>query len=320
MLFLAIFGIRARSEVDSRGKVKYTEKKRTEGICMAELLKGAPVAAALNEKTKAGAALLREKGIVPTMALVRVGENDADIYYERGAVKRCAAVGVETRIVVLPENIDQEALLKVIEELNQDRSVHGVLIFRPLPRHISDAMVCAALSPDKDVDGITDGSLAGVFTGSGRGFCPCTAQSCAEILDHYGVDCTGKRAVVLGRSLVIGKPVSQLLLARNATVTVCHTRTRELEAESKRADILVAAVGHLNALGAGHVSPGQIVLDVGINTSPEGKMTGDVDFEAVEPIVGAITPVPGGVGSVTTAVLVSHTVLAAARQNNIMLT
>lgn len=287
---------------------------------MAELLKGAPVAAALNEKTKAGASSLREKGIVPTLALVRVGENDADIYYERGAVKRCGAVGVEARSVVLPEDIAQEALLKVIEELNRDSSVHGVLIFRPLPKHIDDARIRAALRPEKDVDGITDGSLAGVFTGNGRGFSPCTAQSCVEILDHYGVDCAGKRAVVMGRSLVIGKPVSQLLLARNATVTVCHTRTRDLPAETKRADIIVAAVGHLNALEKQHVSPGQIVIDVGINTNGEGKMAGDADFEAVEPIVGAITPVPGGVGSVTTAVLVSHTVQAAARQNNVMLT
>ena len=319
-MFLAFFGIWIRLEVDSRGKVKYTEEKRTEGICMAELLKGAPVAAALNEKTKAGAARLRETGVIPTLALVRVGENDADIYYERGAVKRCGAAGVEARSVVLPANVSEEALLRVIDDLNRDSSVHGVLIFRPLPRHISDAKICAALSPEKDVDGITDGSLAGVFTGNGQGFCPCTAQSCVEILEHYGIDCTGKRAVVMGRSLVIGKPVSQLLLSRNATVTVCHTRTRDLPAETKRADIIVAAVGHTNALDGRHVSPAQIVIDVGINTNDEGKMVGDVNFEAVEPIVAAITPVPGGVGSVTTAVLVAHTVQAAARQNNIMLT
>lgn len=282
---------------------------------MAALLKGAPVASALNEKTKARAAALRGRGVVPTLALVRVGENDADVYYERGAIKRCNSLGIETKSVLLPQDVTQEELLAHIRALNGDPSVHGVLIFRPLPRHISDATVCAALAPEKDVDGITDGSLAGVFTGSGRGFCPCTAQGCAEILDFYGIDCTGKRAVVMGRSLVIGKPVSQLLLARNATVTVCHTRTRDLPSETRRADIIVAAVGHLNSLTAQHVSPGQIVVDVGINTDSQGKMRGDADFEAVEPIVSAITPVPGGVGSVTTAVLASHTVTAAVRMS-----
>ncbi len=285
---------------------------------MAELLKGAPAAAALNEKTRVKAQALRAQGIVPTLALVRVGENDADIYYERGAIKRCAGLGVEAKRVVLPENVTEKELLALIHRLNSDKSVHGVLIFRPLPGHISDSAVRGALDPEKDVDGITDGSLAGVFTGSGRGFCPCTAQSCAEILDYYGVDCAGKRATVLGRSLVIGKPVSQLLLARNATVTVCHTKTRALEEETRRADILIAAVGHAKALTREHVSPGQIVIDVGINTDENGKMTGDADFAAVEPIVAAITPVPGGVGSVTTAVLASHTVQAAERQNNIM--
>ncbi len=285
---------------------------------MSMLLKGAPVAAAINEKTRARVQALRSRGVVPTLALVRVGENDADIYYEHSAVKRCAALEIETKLVTLPGDVSEAELLRKIDELNRDSSVHGVLIFRPLPKSVSDAAVCAALSSDKDVDGITDGSLAGVFTGSGRGFCPCTAQSCAEILDFYGVDCTGKRATVLGRSLVIGKPVSQLLLARNATVTVCHTKTRDLASETKRADIVVAAVGHLNALTADKVAPGQIIVDVGINTDDTGKMAGDVDFATVEPIVSAITPVPGGVGSVTTAVLASHTVEAAERQIKIM--
>lgn len=282
---------------------------------MAEILRGAPVSSAINERTRALVETLRSNGVVPTLAIVRVGENDADIYYERGAMKRCANLGVEVRNVLLPADVSEEELIGKIEELNEDKSVHGILIFRPLPKHISDARVCAALSPEKDVDGITDGSLAGVFTGSGRGFCPCTAQSCVEILDHYGIDCTGMRAVVLGRSLVIGKPVSQLLLARNATVTVCHTRTRDLPSETRRADIIVAAAGHVNTLTAGHVSTGQIIVDVGINTNDDGKMVGDVDFEAVKPIAAAITPTPGGVGSVTTAVLVNHTVIAAERQS-----
>ena len=285
---------------------------------MAELLRGAPVSAAINERTRVRVQALKERGILPSLAIVRVGENDADIYYERSAMKRCADLGVEVRRVLYPGRVTETELLAGIRQLNEDRSVHGILIFRPLPKQIRDAAVCAALSPEKDVDGITDGSLAGVFAGSGRGFCPCTAQSCVEILDHYGIDCTGKRAVVLGRSLVIGKPVSQLLLARNATVTVCHTRTRDLPEETRRADILIAAAGHINTVTREHVSPGQIIVDVGVNTNAEGKMVGDVDFAAVEPLAAFITPTPGGVGAVTTAILASHTVLAAERQNMIL--
>ena len=280
---------------------------------MAELLKGAPVAAAMSERIRERVSLLLDRGITPTLATVRVGENDGDIYYERSAGKRCASLGIEMCSMTFPEDVSEDVLLETIDQLNQDESIHGVLIFRPLPKHISDDNVRAALSPDKDVDGITDGSMAGVFTGSGRGFCPCTAQACTEILDHYGIDCTGKRAVVMGRSLVIGKPVSQLLLSKNATVTVCHTRTRDLGEETRRADIIVAAVGHAHSLGPEHVAPGQVIIDVGINTGEDGNMCGDVDTALVEPIVSAITPVPGGVGSVTTAVLALHVVEAAER-------
>ena len=280
---------------------------------MAELLKGAPVAAAMSERIRERVSRLANRGIIPTLATVRVGDNDGDIYYERSAAKRCASVGIEMRSITLPGDVSEDKLLETIRALNEDKSVHGVLIFRPLPRHIDDGKIRAALAPEKDVDGITDGSLAGVFTGSNTGFCPCTAQSCIEILDHYGIDCTGKKAVVLGRSLVIGKPVSQLLLSKNATVTVCHTRTKNLASETRGADIIVAAVGHAHSLGPQHVSPGQVVIDVGINTGEDGKMCGDADTELIEPIVQAVTPVPGGVGSVTTAVLAMHTLEAAER-------
>ena len=280
---------------------------------MAEILKGAPVVSALNERISKKAEELRGLGIIPTLTLVRVGENEADISYERGAIRRCEAVGVEVKSTVFPEDISQEELLAFIDSLNRDDSVHGVLIFRPLPRHINDEAVRSALAPEKDVDGITDGSLAGVFTGSGRGFCPCTAEACIEILDHYGIDCAGKRAVVVGRSLVIGKPVSQLLIGKNATVTVCHTRTKDMQSETRRADILIAAAGKAGVIGADHVAPGQVVIDVGINVDENGKLCGDVDFSSAEPVVSAITPVPGGVGSVTTSVLANHTVIAAER-------
>ena len=276
---------------------------------MAMLLKGAPVAAALNDRTKSRVEALRGRGIVPTLALVRAGENDADIYYERGAMKRCAALGVEARSIVLRSDVSEAELIDRIQELNRDNTVHGVLLFRPLPRHISDERVRAVLPPEKDVDGITDGSLAGVFTGSGRGFCPCTAESCTEILDFYNIDCTGKRAVVLGRSLVVGKPVSQLLLAKNATVTVCHTRTQDMPSITKQADIVVVAAGKMETIGAEYFKLGAVVIDVGIGWNEEKqKLCGDVRFDEAEPLVSAITPVPGGVGAVTTSVLVSHVV------------
>jgi len=278
---------------------------------MAELLKGAAVVAAMNERLTAEVAALKEKGVTPTLAILRVGEREDDISYEKGAMKRCATVGVEVKNVVLPADVTQEELMKNIEALNNDKSVHGVLIFRPLPKHLDEEAVRQALKPEKDIDGITDGSLAGVFTGSGKGFPPCTAQACMEILDHYKIDCKGKRAVVIGRSLVVGKPAAVMLMAKNATVTVCHTKTVDMPSLARQAEILIVAAGKANAITKEYLSPGQVVIDVGINVNEEGKLCGDVKFDDAEPIVGAITPVPGGVGTVTTSVLVSHVVEAA---------
>lgn len=279
---------------------------------MAELFKGAAVAEAINERSRAGVRELEERGITPTLAILRVGEREDDLAYERGAVKRCEKVGVAVRNAVLPGDVSQDALMSTVAELNADDGVHGVLIFMPLPAHLDSEAVRRALLPSKDVDGITDGSLAGVFTGGREGFAPCTAQACMEMLDYYGVELKGKRATVIGRSLVVGKPVAMLLMGRHATVTICHTRTVDMPSVSKEAEILVAAAGKAKTVGAGHVSPGQIVIDVGVNFV-DGKMCGDVDFDAVEGIVAAITPVPGGVGTVTTSVLVSHVVEAAKR-------
>lgn len=278
---------------------------------MAIIMKGAEAARAIAGDVAVRTEKLRERGIAPTLAIVRVGENDADVYYERAAMRRCDAVGIDVRNVPLRESVTQEELIAEIKALNEDDGVHGVLIFRPLPRHISDSAVRAELSPEKDVDGITDASLGGVFTGSGKGFAPCTAESVMEILRYYGVELEGKRACVIGRSLVIGKPVSQLLMAENATVTVCHRKTRDLKEETRRADIIVSSAGKAGTVGIGCVSPGQVIVDVGINTDAEGKIVGDVDFSDVEPFVNAITPVPGGVGAVTTAVLVRHVCEAA---------
>jgi methylenetetrahydrofolate dehydrogenase (NADP+)/methenyltetrahydrofolate cyclohydrolase len=278
---------------------------------MAKLLSGKDVVAAMNEKLKAEVEALKSKGISPTLAILRVGERPDDISYEKGATKRCETVGVGVKNVVLPADVKQEELMKNIEDLNNDKNVHGVLIFRPLPKHLDDEAVRKALRPEKDIDGITDGSLAGVFTASGEGFAPCTAQACMEILDFYGVELKGKRVTVIGRSLVVGKPVAIMLMGRHATITVCHTRTVDMPAAARSAEVLVVAAGKANAVTKEYLSPGQIVIDVGINMTDDGKLCGDVKFDDAEPVVGAITPVPGGVGTVTTSVLVSHVVEAA---------
>ena len=278
---------------------------------MAELWKGAPVAAALTERLIPRAQALVEKGVTPTLAIIRVGERPEDLSYERGALKRCEKVGIAVRQYLLTSEATQTDLMEVIEDINRDDSIHGCLMFRPLPKHMDEAAACAALSPAKDVDGITAGSLAAVFSGSGAGYPPCTAQACLEILDHYGYELKGKRAVVVGRSLVIGKPVSMLLLGRHATVTICHTRTADLAAECRRAEVLVAAAGKAGAVSAQCLAPGQVVLDVGINVDENGNLVGDVDFAAAETTVDAITPVPGGVGAVTTSVLARHVIEAA---------
>lgn len=280
---------------------------------MAEHWKGAPVAQALTERLAARADELKARGIVPTLAIVRVGERPEDLSYERGALKRCEKVGIRVKQFTLPEESSHGDLLAVIEQINGDREIHGCLLFRPLPPHMDEAVICAALDPAKDVDGITAGSLASVFTGSGAGYPPCTAQACMEILDYYGCDLTGKRAVVVGRSLVVGKPLSMLLLGKNATVTLCHTRTADLAAECRRAEVLIAAAGRANMISRDHLASGQLVLDVGINVDENGNLVGDVDFAAADEIVGAVTPVPGGVGAVTTSVLAAH-VLQAAEQ------
>ncbi len=281
---------------------------------MAKQLLGKEVTAALNERIKADVATLNAKGVKPTLGIIRVGERPDDLSYERGATKSCETLGVEYKKYLLPADVSQEELLKVIDEVNKDDNIHGVLMFRPLPKHIDQTLVENALAAEKDVDCQTDASLGGVFTGKKVGFPPCTPQACMEILDHYGIDCTGKKAVVIGRSLVVGKPAAQMLIKKNATVTTCHTRTIDMPSVAREAEILIVAAGRAGVVGAEYVAPGQIVIDVGINVNAEGKLCGDVDYAAVEPIVDAITPVPGGVGSVTTSVLVGHVVEAAMRK------
>ena len=283
---------------------------------MAEVLKGNAVTAAINERTASDVELLKSQGITPTLCIVRVGERPDDLSYENGAVKRAAAVGVEVVKRLFPVDVSEDELIEAIKDINSDPSIHGVLMFKPLPKHINEALVCNTLTPEKDMDGITDMSMAGVYAQKPLGFPPCTAQAVIELLDYYGVELTGKNVTVIGRSLVIGKPVSMMLIKKNATVTICHTRTKDLPAVCRKADILVAAAGKAGMVTADFVHEGQVVIDVGINWSEEKqKIVGDVDFDRVSPIVSAITPVPGGVGGVTTSVLMSHVAEAAKRQN-----
>ena len=278
---------------------------------MAQILKGAPVVAAMNEANAARCAALKEKGITPTLAVVRVGAREDDLSYERGVMTRCGKVGVEVKQYLLPADAAQDDLLKVIAQINADPSIHGCLLFRPLPRQFDDRTVRAALAPEKDIDGITDGSLAGVFTNTAIGYPPCTAQACLEILKYYSIPLSGRRAVVVGRSLVVGKPAAMMLDRENATVTICNSRTQDLPALCREADVLVVAMGRMGAIGGDCLRAGQVVVDVGIHVNEEGRLCGDVRFAEAEPAVDAITPVPGGVGTVTTSVLVGHVVEAA---------
>ena len=287
---------------------------------MAKRLLGKEVNEALVASLQERTAALREKGVVPTLGIIRLGENPSDLSYEKGATKRAEEVGVAVKNYVLPETATKEEVLAVIDEVNADDSVHGVLMFRPLPKHLKADQdeICNRLVPCKDVDSMTHMSNAGVFEGQALGYAPCTPSACMEILDYYGIDCKGKNAVVIGRSLVVGKPAAMMLMQKNATVTICHTKTVNTAEICKKADIIVSAAGVLNSLTADYVRPGQVVIDVSMNWNPEkitskgkGGMSGDAVFDEVEPIVEAITPVPGGVGAVTTSVLMKHVVEAA---------
>ncbi len=279
---------------------------------MADILKGKPVIDKLNEHLKSRADALRAEGAAPALAIIRVGDSGDDMAYERSAARCCEAAGVDVKLIHFSASVGQEELIGCVRSLNGDGSVHGVLLLRPLPPHIDDRAVCRALAPEKDVDGITEYSMAGLYSCKKIGFAPCTAEACIDMLDYYGVEIEGKRAVVVGRSFVVGKPVAMMLLERDATVTVCHTKTKDLASVCRAADILVVAVGHAKMIGREYLSPGQVIVDIGINFDEDGCMCGDVDYDAAKETVRSVTPVPGGIGRVTTAVLAKHVVEACA--------
>ena len=289
---------------------------------MARLLLGKEVNEALVANLQSRTAALRDKGVAPTLGIIRVGARPDDLSYEKGAIKKAEQVGIDVKVIELPEDADREAVLAAVDQVNADSTIHGVLMFQPFPAHLRPYQreICNRLDPKKDMDCLTDLSSAGVYQGrSDLGYAPCTPAACMEILDFYGIDCKGKNAVVIGRSLVVGKPAGMMLMGKNATVTTCHTKTVNTAEICKNADIIVSAAGVLNSLTAEYVRPGQIVIDVSINWDEnkinarggKGGIAGDAKFDEVEPIVEAITPVPGGVGSVTTSVLMKHVVEAA---------
>lgn len=281
---------------------------------MADILYGKPVADALIKRTEELVAVCRERGVDPTLAILRVGEKNDDLSYERSAMKRCALSGIATENVVLPVDVTEQEFFETLQRLNTDASVHGILMFRPLPKHLDSEKARKTLFAQKDVDGCGDLSLAGVFTNTTLGFVPCTAQAAMEILKYYDIPIAGKRAVVIGRSLVVGRPLAMLLMHENATVTICHTGTCDLKSVLQEADIIVTATGKMESFGKDHFKKGQTVIDVGIRWSDEKqKLCGDVCFDEVRDLVQAITPVPGGVGSVTTGILALHVAEAAYR-------
>lgn len=273
-------------------------------------LRGMPVVKSMCAALAPRLEALKEQGIIPKLTIVRVGANPDDLSYEKGILKRFQDNGAAVEVKELPLDVSQEALESLILSLNGDASVHGILLFRPLPQSLDEKRISAFIAPYKDVDGMGEFNLSGVFAGKKDSYPPCTPQAVVELLDGYQIDCTEKRVVIVGRSVVVGKPLSMLLLQRNATVTICHTKTKDLAAECRRADILVACAGVAKMITPEFTNPSQIIVDVGINFV-DGKLCGDVDYDTVAPLVAGITPVPGGVGTITSTVILKHTIMSA---------
>ena len=275
------------------------------------LMKGAEVNAAMKERMINRVDALKKKGVQPVINIVRIGNRSDDLAYERGARKRMESVGVEMKITELPEDISQADFVKAFRKVNEDKTVYGIMLFRPLPKHLDESEIASIINPIKDVDCMSPVNIAKVFMGDEGVLAPCTAKAVMEMLVHYEVDLSGKNVAIVGRSMVVGKPLAMLMLKKNATVTVCHTRTVDLAEKCRRADVVVAAAGRAGMITGDMISRGTVVVDVGININEEGKLCGDVEFESVEPQASYISPVPGGVGGVTSSVLASHVIKAA---------
>ena len=277
-------------------------------------LGGKEVADKIVEDLKVKVEELKGKGISPKLAILRVGAREDDLAYERGVLKRFESADVEVEVTAVDAGISQEELDKTFDGINNDPKVHGILVFRPLPKGLSDEHMRRTIDPGKDSDFMDIRNMENVLAGVPDCAAPCTAEAVMALIKHYNIETKGKKVTVVGRSLVIGKPAALLLTTANATVTVCHTKTVDIEAECRNADIIVACCGVAKMITDKFVKPGQIVIDVGMNVDEEGRLCGDVDYEKVSEIADAITPVPGGVGSITTAILLRHVVDNAGRQ------
>ena len=278
---------------------------------MAIIMKGADVAVRMKDMLLAKAAKLKSAGITPTLAVVRVGSREDDLVYERAILKRFSVLGLTVQVHELPQDITQPDFDEQFMRVNDDPSVHGILLFRPLPEGLSDTYACLHMNPDKDIDGMNPVNAARLFAGKTNGFAPCTPGAVMTMLAQYGYDVAGKNVVIVGRSMVVGRPLAMLMLRANATVTVCHSQTHNLPEVCKQADIVIASAGHPRMLTPEYFSRKSVVVDVGINVDENGNLCGDVDFDRVERVVQAVSPVPGGVGSVTTSVLAEHLLRAA---------
>ncbi len=281
-----------------------------------QIIKGKPVTDKISEELIKEVDLLVKEGINPKLTIVRVGARSDDLSYERGALKRCQNIGITTEVLELAEDITQEEYIDVLKRVNDDKNVNGILCFRPLPKHLNEEVIKYVIAPEKDVDCFSPINSAKVMEGDKSGFPPCTPTAVVEILKHYNVDLKGSKVTVLGRSMVVGKPVSMLLLSEHATVTICHSKTKNLSGVAAEADVLIAAIGRAKMVDESFVKDGAVVIDVGINVDEEGNLCGDVDTNAVLDKVSMITPVPAGVGSVTTSILAKHVVKACKLQNN----
>ncbi|MDP3605227.1 MAG: bifunctional methylenetetrahydrofolate dehydrogenase/methenyltetrahydrofolate cyclohydrolase FolD [Polaromonas sp.] len=278
----------------------------------AQLIDGNALSQQLRTEVAARAAALRARGVVPGLAVVLVGENPASQVYVRNKVKACQDSGLHSVLEQYPATLSEADLLARVDALNRDPAIHGILVQLPLPAHVDAQKVIEAISPEKDVDGFHVASAGALMVGQ-PGFWPCTPYGCMKMLESIGYDLKGKHAVVIGRSNIVGKPMALMLLQKNATVTICHSGTRDLKTLTLQADVVVAAVGKRNVLTADMVKPGAVVIDVGMNRNDEGKLCGDVDFAGVKEVAGWITPVPGGVGPMTITMLLVNTLEAAER-------
>ncbi|NLJ98537.1 MAG: bifunctional 5,10-methylenetetrahydrofolate dehydrogenase/5,10-methenyltetrahydrofolate cyclohydrolase [Tissierellia bacterium] len=277
---------------------------------MAELLKGKEVASSIKDTMRRDIEALAKEGKVPTLGIVRLGDNPGDISYERSIIKNCDNIGIKSKVFEKDLDIKTEELVELIEELNDNKEISGILVFRPLPKHIDEEAVRDAISPSKDVDCMHPLNLEKIFEGNMDGFAPCTPKAAMEILKFYGIPLEGKNVVVINRSMVVGKPLTMMLLNENATVTICHSRTQNLDEITRNADVVVVALGKAKFFDEKYFNEKSIVIDVGVSLDENGKLSGDADFDKTEPLVDKITPVPGGVGAVTTSILLSQVVLA----------